>query len=206
MGSFGAREIKKAKTKLACLDATLELTRNCAFRDLKSKEIASHAGISEMTFFNYFSTKEDLLVYFMRLWSLEEMARNMTEPLTGREAIDRIFSATAEKIKQQPTIMMSLIGFFASLTSLPKMAVVEPAERWLLYPELEDLQTRPIPGLHETLMQHLEEMDGSLDRQQLRNHLITLFYGGALNAHMSWQDLTLIYQDGLELIFKKAAI
>ena len=202
MSSFGVREIKKAKTKLACLDAMLELTKECSFRELKSKDIASHAKITEMTFFNYFSTKEELLVYFMRVKNLEEMARNLQNPLLGISAIRRLFTEIAKEINTHPTIMLSLIGFIASLKAPPKGINIEAPERWLLFPKLEPLQTIHIDGMNEIFLNYLTQIDGLKEHEKILEHLVTLFYGGALNAHIGAKNVTQIYKDGLDLIFQ----
>ena len=71
MNDFGQRELKKAKTKLECLKAMHILSKNKSFKDIKAKDIASAVAITEMTFFNYFKTKEELLLYYMRMGVIE---------------------------------------------------------------------------------------------------------------------------------------
>ncbi len=90
MGKFGKRALNKARTKLGILQAMLDLIADTSFKEMKIKDIAERVQITEMTFFNYFQTKDDLLKYFMALWSLDQMALQLQEPLEGEAAIRRI--------------------------------------------------------------------------------------------------------------------
>ena len=72
MSVFGKRDLNKAQTRLNVLQAVYDLSQRTGFRDLKVKLIADEAGITEMTFFNYFPRKEDVLLYMMESgqWTL----------------------------------------------------------------------------------------------------------------------------------------
>lgn len=49
------RELSKARTRDALLDATRELTAQRGLGEVTAEEIAAHAGVSRRTFFNYFT-------------------------------------------------------------------------------------------------------------------------------------------------------
>ncbi|MCT9934421.1 TetR/AcrR family transcriptional regulator [Planotetraspora sp. A-T 1434] len=60
--TLGLRERKKLQTRQAIFGAALELFRERGFADVSVAEIAARAGISKMTVFNYFPTKEDIVM------------------------------------------------------------------------------------------------------------------------------------------------
>jgi AcrR family transcriptional regulator len=59
----GLRERKKADTRRALSDATLQLTLERGLDDVTREDIADLAGVSLRTFSNYFSTKYEALAY-----------------------------------------------------------------------------------------------------------------------------------------------
>src|SRR5215469_10275127 len=61
----GKRDENKEKTKQAILAAALALFAEKGFYNTTTKAISRKAGIAEGTLFNYFSTKEDLALYFL---------------------------------------------------------------------------------------------------------------------------------------------
>ena len=65
------RERKSARIKLALLDAALERMLKRPFAEITVKELCEAVEISEVTFFNYFHAKNELLRYYLRLWSVE---------------------------------------------------------------------------------------------------------------------------------------
>lgn len=202
MNTYRHRELKKAKTKLECLSAMHNMSKNKSFKDIKAKEIANAVGITEMTFFNYFKTKDELLLYYMRMWSLEQMAIQIEKPLKGYDAIHRIFINTANEIKAYPTIMLSLIGYIASLHEKPTVFTVEPAEIYLRYPNLVVLQKSDILNFDQLILRHLQEMELTLSLQETLNLIRSAFYGDAINAHMTAQETEKLYELSLKTILK----
>src|SRR5215475_4902889 len=61
MNEIGLREHKKRQTRAAIADAAANLFAARGFRNVTVDEVASAAGVSRKTVFNYFSSKEDML-------------------------------------------------------------------------------------------------------------------------------------------------
>ncbi len=62
-GSIGLRERKKLKTKEAIQRAAMRLIDKQGYEATTIEQIAAAAEISESTFFNYFPTKEDVVLF-----------------------------------------------------------------------------------------------------------------------------------------------
>lgn len=202
MADFGKRALNKAQTKLNILQTMLELLADTNLKDMKVKDIVKRVKITEMTFFNYFQSKDDLLNYFMGVWSLDQAALQLQNPLIGEAAIRRIFDSTAQQTVENPRAMVNLISHLASAYQEPSQAEIEPAERYLLYPELTELHTATIKSGNEMLMKHLEEMNPAADHLKILMHLASAFYGDALVAYTSGADIRLLYKASLDLIFE----
>ena len=125
------RERKYATQKLKILDAFDEKLKEKSLADISVKEIALTLDISEMTFFNYFKTKREVLVYFIELWSLEmQLKIENKQPL---EAIYLVFEETAKLIENNYQLFMEIISAMA-LYGMPKKDIaIGRAERLLRF-------------------------------------------------------------------------
>lgn len=79
--SVGLRERKKEATRQAVHEATLRLTVEHGFDRVTVEAVADAAGISRRTFSNYFTNKEDALLY-----GEEEHIRALVQEVRNRPA------------------------------------------------------------------------------------------------------------------------
>ena len=63
MAASGLRERKKQRTKAAIQREAMRLFRKRGYEETTIEQIAAAADISPSTFFNYFPTKEDVVIY-----------------------------------------------------------------------------------------------------------------------------------------------
>ena len=137
------RERKFARTKLALLDAALERLKQKPLADITVRELCDAAEVSEATFFNYFKKKDDLLRYFIQIWTLE--VQIVAEQRAGADGgvfyIESIFAHTAERIADNPRVMLEIVGHMA-LHGEEEEDCEPPAltfaERVQAFPELAD--------------------------------------------------------------------
>src|SRR5215467_9720848 len=61
---MGLREEKKAEQRRAILNTAAELFRKKGYEETRVRDIADKLRISEVTFFNYFPTKDALIMAF----------------------------------------------------------------------------------------------------------------------------------------------
>ena len=131
INTLSLREKKQATLKLKILDSFDEKLKTKALVDISVKEVAKELDISEMTFFNYFGSKKEVLIYFIELWSLEmQMHIEGLEPL---EAIYRIFEETAIMIEKNPNLFMEIVATMALQGVEEKDIHIGKAERILRF-------------------------------------------------------------------------
>jgi AcrR family transcriptional regulator len=87
----GLRERKKQQTRLALVDAALDLFLEHGYDHTTVDQIAATADVSPRTFFRYFGSKEDILLHHM-----EEGERVMSDALAARPAQEPPFVAMAQ--------------------------------------------------------------------------------------------------------------
>lgn len=200
MSDFGKRALNKAQTRLNVLDTVYRLSKTSNFRDLKVKSIAEESGITEMTFFNYFQKKEDILKYMMGIWALDLMVLQHKSPLSGEVAIRRVFHHTAEQVKKHPRLMANFVASLLTSEIDPVANDIEAADRFLLYPDAPELYEIKISSGNEILLQHLAEIDPTRDHTGTLLRLASSFYGDVIVAHTAGLDIDALYNNSLDLI------
>ncbi|MNZ54695.1 hypothetical protein D3C78_726060 [compost metagenome] len=198
------RELKKAKTKVALYEACLKLIGDKMFREVMLDDICRAAEVSRVTFFNFFQRKEDLLVYFMRIWLTERIIEIQAEEKKGFAAIRHLLSKVAEQCRDRQGMMPSLIAFLSEMKMHPCMPQLSEAEVTLLFEGHEDIGAKE-PDMFQLFRQCMEEASAS---GQLKPNmtvdmavpiLFTVFYGAFLTAQLyQATDIEQVYEDHLQ--------
>jgi AcrR family transcriptional regulator len=202
MSDFGKRALNKARTRLNILDAVYRLSGEVNFRDLKVKTIADDIGITEMTFFNYFQKKEDILQYMMGVWTLDLMVLQHKQPLTGEMAIRRMFNHVAKFVNQHPRLMANFVASLLTTEVDPTANDVEAADRYLLHPDAPELYEVTLESGNDILMKHLGEIDATQDHTNTLLNLVSCFYGDMIISETAGMDIGMLYSNSLDLILK----
>lgn len=181
------RETKYARTKLALLDAALALIRQKPFDDIAVTELCETAEVSYATFFNYFPKKDDLLVYFIQLWSVEvAWHARRTEPGKGAlAAIESIFGHTASQCEKGPEIMGEIIALMARRRpgGVSRPSPLTEAEKRIRFPHIGDFKGLGDMGLESILPPLIAasikngELPASTDREMVLEGLAAVFLG-----------------------------
>jgi AcrR family transcriptional regulator len=205
--SISLREIKKARSKLSIFKACLELVREKSFREVKVEEICEKAEVSKVTFFKFFQQKEDLLVYFMRIWLDQRLLELKNNPARGLDGIRFLFKSVAKGTNDRPKLMLSLISFLAEMNMHPEMPVLSEAEITLLFPGNEAFVHPAAPNLGELFYRFIEEAkeDCQISKERSTEDLVkvifTIFYGAYLTAHIyNSKDIMEYYELHLNLL------
>lgn len=189
---------KQARTKLALLAALVDkLAAGEKYDSVRIKDLCAVADISEASFFNYFSNKEALLVYYVQIWSLEVgwHANEMLSRGDALSAIEEIFMETAEMVKENPCIMAEIIAFQARSSGSIEPSEVGIAERLLAHPDLPGVEELPARGLDAILPELLSQAKKSgqigadVDEQFVYVTLLALFFGAPVVLRRSGPEM-----------------
>ena len=204
------REKKYAQTKLALLEAAIEQLKDKPLEDIAIKDLCKQAQVSDATFFNYFTRKADILVYFIQLWSIEVSwhARQATGENTGLGVIETIFAFTAKQSANHPTLTSEITAFQARMREAPPLGNISLAERLLAFPDLTELETLPAEGLDSILPVHIKraieagELPADTDVDCVLLALVSIFFGVPLVMfRVAAQNIGAIYYQQLNLLW-----
>ncbi|HEV3097020.1 MAG TPA: TetR family transcriptional regulator [Candidatus Dormibacteraeota bacterium] len=113
--AVGLRERKKLKTKEAIHRAAMRLFAKRGYEETTVEQIAAAAEISPSTFFNYFPTKEDVVMLDIydpiAIQMIKERPKNETLGVTFRrvlEGLDAIFERDRELVLERGRIMLEV--------------------------------------------------------------------------------------------------
>jgi AcrR family transcriptional regulator len=179
------RQRKYALTKLALLEALTARLEAQTYEAIRIKDLCAAADISEASFFNYFQRKEDLLYYFIQVWSLSVgwHAQKVLAERGALAAIEDVFARTAADISQHPRVMAEIIVFQARKESIIEISDLTLAERLLAFPALDGIESVPARGLDAILPELIAaakargELPEDADVDFLCMNLATLFFG-----------------------------
>jgi AcrR family transcriptional regulator len=200
------RELKKAKNKIALYYAALSLMKDRMFSQVMLEDICRRAEISKVTFFKFYQRKEDLLIYFMRVWLTERVIEIDTEGKKGFQAFRHLLSQVAKEHQVRPGMMPSLISFLAEQNMQPCMPELNPAEVSLLFPGHEEAGSQS-PNMYALFQQFMKEEDqaGRLNQaltlEQAVQICFTIFYGAFLTAQLyNSTEISRFYETHLGLL------
>ncbi|MEU6844156.1 TetR/AcrR family transcriptional regulator [Streptomyces sp. NPDC046716] len=115
---LGLRERKKKQTAIKVWRTAADLFLEHGYDEVSVAQIAEAADVSKMTVFNYFKTKEDLLMGPMEE-HVEDLARAIAERAPGASATDAARAMVLRKIADRdPSIGLSEEGNELALIQL----------------------------------------------------------------------------------------
>ena len=210
---FSLRERKYAQTKLALFHAAQEKLKKKSLKEISVKELCETIPVSEMTFFNYFPEKTDLLVYALQLQGLELgwYLKRWEEAHTNLEIIEQIFDYLADFCQKEEFsfLVQELKVYFAHTGRPPIFKEITPAERLLAFPDLpgiEEIQTRDLPAI---LIPYIEkaieagEFPTDTDFQTVQHAVLAILFGNQVIAmHTNaFKELKEMYRKQLQLLW-----
>jgi AcrR family transcriptional regulator len=196
------RKEKAARLKLSVLEQIIRLIGKKSFDDLYVEEICDKVKISKVTLFKYFPQKEDILLYYFRVWLLKRAVELREKPKEGIAGVHFLFEKLSEECEMYPGIVLSLFGYLADLRRPPKPFPLKPEEKRLLFPDVKDILLVEIQSLDQLFEKFSleaifkKEITKSSSTRDLTNMFTSLFYGSVLTAH-------LLQSDQLKFFFKR---
>jgi len=188
------RERKHAQTKKALAEALLERLREKRLRDISVKELCEALPISEVTFYNYFSEKKDVLLYLMQLWYLEMRWHLLQweQTKTNLEIIEAWFDFTAQKTEETPWMMSEIIIYMVQRRGCIDLKEMSAAEKIWIFPEFEGIEQIVFPAdmdKEQVLIPYLQkaieagELPLTTNVVQAGDILDAIFHGGLISLN-----------------------
>jgi len=207
--TMSLRKEKAARLKLSVLEHTLKLIGKKSFDDLYVDEICAKTKISKVTLFKYFPQKEDILLYYFRVWCLRRAVELHEKPREGMTGITYLFDKLSEECDTHPGIILSLFAYLADLRRPPKPFPVKLEEKKILFPDKADISNIDIQSVDQMFEKFTlegifkKEITKSASTRDITNLLTTIFYGSVLTAHIQQiSNLKFFFRKNIELATK----
>ena len=203
------RKEKAARLKLSVLEQTLKLIGKKSFDDLYVDEICTKSKISKVTLFKYFPQKEDILLYYFRIWCLKRAVELNEKPRDGLAGINYLFDKLSEECDVYPGIILSLFAYLADLKRPPKPFPVKLEEKMLIYPDKKNVGSIDIQSVDQMFEKFTleaifkKEITKTASTRDTTNLLTTIFYGSVVTAHIQQiGNLKFFFRKNVELVIK----
>ncbi|RUA27314.1 MAG: hypothetical protein DSY77_17600 [Bacteroidetes bacterium] len=202
------RERKAAKLKLLILSLAKEMLLNKNFSDIHVTEICKEANISKVTFFRYFPQKEDLLLYFMRVWSFEISVSLEKQGLKGLKAVNYIYDRYGDLCERYGSMILHLIKYHAASSKVLKPISIKKAEKYLLFPDFEGVKQMEVLSFDKLLEKYLleaifqTEITKSSNVNDMVGMLLTNTYGSILVAKMKQLPVKALLKKNINAILE----
>jgi AcrR family transcriptional regulator len=203
------RKEKAARLKVQILDQMLKLIGKKSFDDLYIDELCTKVKISKVTLFKYFPQKEDLLLYYFRVWCLGRVSELGANSKEGLQAIYFLFDKLSETCERYPGLMSSLVGYIADLKRSPKPFPLKAEEKRLLFPDVPNITSIEILSVDQMLESFVleaifkKEITKTSSTREVTNLLTTVFMGGIVTAHLHQVSaVKLFFRKNVDIIMR----
>jgi len=206
------REENAAHIKVDILNATLRAASKMDFKSTLVQELCTEVGISKVTFFKYFPQKEDVLLYYLRVWCLEATLELKSGKLEGVDAIYYLFNKMAVSCKKRPGFMLGLVGYLSTISDHSKPFPFKKLERQMIFldqPEVAHIEMQSIHQLFEKHLLHAilnNAITKTSNVKQLVNLFTSLLFGTVLTARIQGvRQMGVLFKTNLDLMFRGLA-
>ena len=203
------RKEKAARLKLAILEATVRLIGKKSFDDVFVDDICLKVKVSKVTLFKYFPQKEDILLYYFRVWCLKRAVELKTKPKEGVQGIFYLFDKLSEACETSPGIILSFFSYLMDLKRSIKPFPVKVEEKRLLFPDQSDIASIDIQSIDQMIEKFAleaifkKEITKTTSTRDITNLLCSIFYGGVVTAHINQlTPLSYFFKKNVEMTLK----
>lgn len=211
------RERKQSKTRLAIFDAAKNLLSEKDLAKIKVEEICEQVDISRGTFFSYFTRKVDIIIYAIRLWSIEigwQFSQTPQKNL-GLPYIKALFNSMAQAMKEDPIFWRELMVLKVSepktihRLNQNEISMVTKADRLLKFPDKPGIEDIPegtiVTYFRKNLVIAIEkkELPRDTDIEATLISLTSLLYGVPmmLAGYTNFETLPAEYERQLNIFW-----
>jgi AcrR family transcriptional regulator len=206
------RKEKAARLKVQVLDHTLKLIGKKSFDDLYIDDLCAKVKISKVTLFKYFPQKEDILLYYFRIWCLTRSTELIAKPKEGLQGIYFLFDKLSEAYEIHPGLLLSLMRYLSDFSRSPKPFPVKPEEKKLLFPHLPNVTSIEIHSIEQILEKFIleaifkKEITKTSSTRDMTNLFTSIFIGGVITTRLHQQSLPkLFFRKNVDMVMKGLA-
>lgn len=203
------RKEKAARIKVQVLDHTLKLIGKKSFDDLYVEDLCAKVKISKVTLFKYFPQKEDILLYYFRVWCLTRLTELLQKPKEGLQGIYFLFDKLSEAYENNPGLWLSMVGYLADIKRSLKPFPVKPEEKKLLFPNVTSITSIEIQSMEQMLEKFIleailkKEITKTTSTRDITNVFTTVFMGGIVTAHLhQMSPVKLFFRRNVDAVMK----
>ncbi len=203
------RKEKAARIKVQVLDQTLRLVGKKSFDDLYIDDLCAKVKISKVTLFKYFPQKEDILLYYFRVWCLTRLTELLAKPREGLQGIYYLFDKLSESWETHPGLVLSLVGYLANVKRSPKPFPIKAEEKKLLFPYIAGITSIEIQSVEQMLEKFIleaifkKEITKTGSTRDVTNVFTTVFMGGIVTAHLHQPgNIKLFFRKNIDTVMK----
>ncbi|GAB1446705.1 hypothetical protein MASR2M41_25050 [Flammeovirgaceae bacterium] len=207
--TMSLRKEKAARLKVSVLEHTPRLIGKKSFDAIYVDEICAKSKISKVTLFKYFPQKEDILLYYFRVWCLHRAVELSEKPKEGMAGVIYLFDRLSEECETHPGMILNLFGYLADLRRPPKPFAVKLEEKQLIYPNKENIASIEIQSVDQMFEKFTleaifkKEITQTTSTRDVTNLFTTIFYGSVLTAHIQqMENLKFFFRKNIELVAK----
>ena len=204
MNKFGLREKKAAILKTAILDEMLRLLKDKDLNEISLDELCSNVNTTKVTFFKYFTHKEQVLDYFIQRWLYDRSYEISCKGLQGLEGINHVFQTISSEKPLNQKLMIALIHYYSKLNEEPAAIHISDYEYYLFNAEAYNQQVKAL-DLCQVFTHYLSQIDAiePSEFENIINLLIALMYGVPIQSHITrTEDMYPLYKLGVERILQ----
>ncbi len=203
MSELSLRDRKYASTKADLMNAVLARLSTERLADIKVRDICDEVMVSEPTFFNYFPSKTDVIVYRIQLWSIEvlwNIDQQLQQGASHLDAIRHMFAVTAQVSVETPGMMAEIVAYQALQREKMSFTPLKPAEYAHHFPDNPAIENISAQGINQILANQVQaahhngELPSTLNLEALTLTLMSIFF---LTPVMAPQDTADVYQNQL---------
>ncbi|MEM6361782.1 MAG: TetR/AcrR family transcriptional regulator [Bacteroidota bacterium] len=184
------RQQKSARLKLQILKAALNLVGKNSFEELYVDAICGLVKVSKVTLFKYFPQKDDILLYYLRVWLLHRAVELSKTEYVGLVGLRFLQEKLCDSFMNHPGVVLGLVSYLTSLKRPPGPVSLKTAERIQLY-SVEELENVEIRSLHQLVENFVLEaiFNGEItkrsDTNEIANLFLSVIYGTLVTAHLN---------------------
>ena len=184
------RQQKSARLKLQILEASLSLVGAASFEELYVDAICERVKVSKVTLFKYFPQKDDILLYYLRVWLLHRAVELSKNNKIGLKGLQYLQEKLCEAYANHPGVILGLVSYLTSVKRPPGPVSLKAAERQQLY-SAEELNSVEIRSLHQLIENFVleaifnREITKRSNTKEIADLFQSILYGTFVTAHLN---------------------